>query len=319
MELKNWIPAFAGVTASIAVSILHAAKVEVYPHLVDKPIQDILQYSTNARFYLDRKIPLQIFTETPLTAADLSTTTVRAMIKAFYKTPKMDVDLHLSGTVQQGLLLISMSLKEIDFLLSEWEKKYAPPKDLAALSPKLEKLEFFEGSGFQFTCRLRKVFDYSLLSSIPYSETLKIEDLSPAYKEAAKFIEFMERDQRSRVILLNNTSGQPPMIVLQKLEPDAWTFTLHYPMHDIVWQTNKEGFHYVYLDDWENARALPEIKLLSKQKAVKKFLKEEGRQVRVRGEGNPETGFKVTLTSLSTKRRLTASIHKRKVKMESVP
>jgi hypothetical protein len=162
---------------------------------------------------------------------------------------------------------------------------------LKGLKPETRDLSRLPDQAFRWQATLHRKFSYSFSLDVAVdSETGQLEDLRAELSQLKKFIASAESDTRGRLILENNSSGLPALLILTGRGPDA-RYQIHHPMHDIIFTPVDKRWSYAYSGALPKFGALPEIRRAQSDPSVRDFVAGLAAPVRVAATGSPQTFF----------------------------
>jgi len=165
---------------------------------------------------------------------------------------------------------------------------------LKDLKPETQQWTFVGGTTAHWRCLLHRKFTYIFSLDVAYdAKTGAFENLKPELSQLKRFIADSESDTRGRLILENNTSGLPAVLILMGRGASV-RFQIHHPLHDIVFTPADRQWTYLYSGAPVLFAQLPEIKRAQDDAAVGGVARSA---VRVSATGNPKTYFDCTFTA----------------------
>jgi hypothetical protein len=149
---------------------------------------------------------------------------------------------------------------------------------------------------------IQRKFPYKFTIDVAVDSAAKrISDVSADLAGIDKFIADAESDTRGRLILENNTSGLPALLIVTGNGPTV-RYDIHHPLHDIGYSPSDKSWNYAYAGELKLFERLPEVKRAQSEKTVSEFIASAVPPVRVAVSGNPKTFFHCSFLTSGGKR-----------------
>src|SRR5262249_17443215 len=108
-----------------------------YEFVISSSIQAGLTHGPNAIGFVRKNVPFVIKTSTPITARNISSVTVPAIIAGRYPSPKGPVYLELNARIDKQQVETNYTPSQVDAIVYEWEESYSTPAPLKAFQPQV--------------------------------------------------------------------------------------------------------------------------------------------------------------------------------------
>lgn len=293
--------------------LLWARSADPCPYQLDEDLWASLAKGNNIQSFSAKKIAFQLFTRDKITPELKGTLNTKGFLKGTYPFKGINVQLILDAVLTNGSIDTRLRCDQLDTLLVSWMNKYQIPRPWRFKTVKLEQLSFDEGKGFEARWRVKSKMEFCPLARMSVSNFKgPIEDVTGVLDRYQDFVEFIENDERSRIILQNNKSGIPPFLDYQG-DTQYPLFIARHPMHVITWDEKKDTLQFDYLDVLTDVEKIPEIKGMLGEKEVKNFVGEDHSRIRIKGQGNQKEGFEIAIFKPDEKKGLMVKLKGRKV------
>jgi len=311
---------FAFVLLTFTLSpLLLAASAEPYPFEVEEQVWPLLKPGPNFQTFASQKNPFQFWTKDKITAESKGSLQTEGHLVGTYIFQGVPFRLILNAGLKEGTVESVLNISRLDELLAGWLEKYEKPKVWRFKAAALDSISYEEGKGFGARWKVKSKLEYVALARMAQMKSDgAVEDVTGILGRYQDFVNFIEADEKSILILQNNKSGVPAYLDYEG-PPEFPNFFARHPMHQIIWDERKDYLRFEFLDVLSDVQKIPEIKRILEKKEVRSFVGSDYSKVRVKDKGSDREGIEVFLFKPEEKRGLMIKLKGRKViQMEEI-